>query len=95
METLFVYYKVPLARHGDLLARVLAFQERLRQAWPGLAIELMQRPQASADGDETWMEVYRHPRGVTDALTAAITQLASEMGLPKKRASEIFIPLRH
>jgi hypothetical protein len=43
---------------------------------------------------ETWMEIYQHPAGVSDAAMASIAQLALDMGLPPKRAAEIFIPLR-
>jgi len=68
--------------------------EHLRQRWPGLQVELMQRPDPSAEGLETWMEVYRHPEGASAPLIATIAQLAVELGLPQKRAAEIFIPLR-
>ena len=94
MQTLYVYYKVPVVQHGHWQTQVRDFQQRLRHDWPGLEVELMQRPQASPEGQETWMEVYRHPGGVSEAIMAAIARLASEMGLPPKRASEIFIPLR-
>jgi hypothetical protein len=54
----------------------------------------MQRPDLSAEGFETWMEVYSHPEGVSAPMMAAIAELALELGLPPKRAAEIFIPLR-
>jgi isopentenyldiphosphate isomerase len=40
------------------------------------------------------MEVYQHPQGVSDDMMAGIDRLAQEMGLPAKRAAEIFTPLR-
>jgi hypothetical protein len=94
MKTLYVYYKVPVAEHAALRPKVESFQERVRQAWPGLAANLLQRPEPSAEGMETWMEIYQHPAGVSEAAMAAIAQLAIDMGLPAKRAAEIFIPLR-
>jgi Domain of unknown function (DUF4936) len=94
MKTLYVYYKVPMAEHAALRPKVESFQERVRQAWPGLVASLLQRPEPSAEGMETWMEIYQHPSGVSDATMAAIAQLAIDMGLPAKRAAEIFIPLR-
>jgi Domain of unknown function (DUF4936) len=94
MKSLYVYYKVPVAEHAALRPKVESFQERVRQAWPGLVANLLQRPEPSAEGMETWMEIYQHPAGVSDAAMAAIAQLAIDMGLPAKRAAEIFIPLR-
>jgi len=94
MQSLYVYYKIPAAEHATWLQRVRLFEKQVRQAWPALQMELMQRPQASSDGFETWMEVYRHPQGVTSAMTGSITQLAQQAGLPGKRASEFFIPLK-
>jgi Domain of unknown function (DUF4936) len=93
-KTLYVYYKVPLAEHAALRPKVEVFQARVREAWPGLSADLLQRPEPSAEGMETWMEIYQHPAGVSDAAMASIAQLALDMGLPPKRAAEIFIPLR-
>ena len=94
MKTLYVYYKVPVAEHAALRPKVESFQERVRQDWPGLVADLLQRPEPSAEGMETWMEIYQHPTGVSEQTIAAIAQLALDMGLPAKRAAEIFIPLR-
>jgi Domain of unknown function (DUF4936) len=93
-KTLYVYYKVPVAEHAALRPKVEGFQERVRQNWPGLAADLLQRPEPSVEGMETWMEIYQHPSGVSDVAMASIAQLAIDMGLPAKRAAEIFIPLR-
>jgi Domain of unknown function (DUF4936) len=89
-----VYYKVPMAEHAALRPKVESFQERVCQAWPGLVASLLQRPEPSAEGMETWMEIYQHSSGVSDAAMTSIARLALEMGLPAKRATEIFIPLR-
>ena len=94
MQALFVYYKITASEHAAWLQRVRVFEQQVQRSWPDLQIELMQRPEASSDGQETWMEVYRHPRGVTQAMTESIGQLAAQAGLPMKRASEFFIPLR-
>ena len=94
MQTLYVYYKLPADEHALWRPRVKGFAQRVRQRWPDLQVELMQRPDPSAEGLETWMEVYRHPEGVSAQMMAAISQLALELGLPPKRAAEIFIPLR-
>jgi hypothetical protein len=93
LRVLYVYYKLPAAEHAAWLPRVRAFQQQLRQCQPGLQAELLRRPGAAADGRETWMEVYRHPEGVGDAAMEAIGGLATELGLPMPRASEVFTPL--
>ncbi len=94
MKTLYVYYKVPVTEHAALRPKVESFQERVRQTWPGLVATLLQRPEPSAEHVETWMEIYQHPAGVSGETMASIAQLAIDMGLPAKRAAEVFIPLR-
>jgi hypothetical protein len=93
MITLFVYYKLPVSEHAQWLARVYDFQQAVMQGWPGMGVELLQRPEPSAEGMETWMEVYRHPLGVSKEMMASIEQLAHDSGLPSKRAAELFVPL--
>jgi hypothetical protein len=94
MQTLFVYYKLPVHEHAQWRPRVEAFQNELKQKWSGLSAELMQRPEATPDGIETWMEIYRHTEGVTQDIMDSIAAMASLHGLPPKRMAEFFIPLR-
>lgn len=94
-RTLFVYYKVDKNQRHAVSLRVRDFQQRVLATWADLQMELMQRPEPSSEGTQTWMEIYRHPDGVSDDMILSIQQLASEMGLPSPRASEVFIPLRH
>lgn len=94
MQSLFVYYKLPAKAHALWRPRVEDFAQRLRQRWSGLQVDLMQRPEPSTEDMETWMEVYRHPDGVSDQMMNDIAQLALELGLPAQRATEFFIPLR-
>jgi uncharacterized protein DUF4936 len=90
---LYVYYKIDAVQHAALAPRVRAFQASLATAWPGLACELLQRPEA-AGGQETWMETYRHGDGLTETIAAAIARAATEAALPMPRHAERFIPLR-
>lgn len=90
---LYVYYKLPAARHDELVPSVRHFQAGLLEAWPGLACELLQRPGA-ADGQETWMETYRHATALTSEMIESIAQAAALAGLPSPRHTEIFVPLR-
>ena len=94
MQTLFVYYKLPVADHDQWRPRVEAFQNELRQKWSGLSTSLMQRPEATPEGIETWMEIYSHAAGVTQEIMDSIAALALAQGLPPKRMAEFFIPLR-
>ncbi len=94
MQTLFVYYKLPVHEHAQWRPRVEAFQNELKQKWSGLSAEVMQRPEATPDGIETWMEIYRHTEGVTQDIMDSIAAMASLHGLPPKRMAEFFIPLR-
>lgn len=91
--TLFVYYKLPVTEHAQWLGRVRDFQQAVVHAWAGMTVELMQRPEASPEGLETWMEVYRHPQGVSPEMMASVAALAQTHGLPPKRAAELFVPL--
>ncbi len=92
-SVLYVYYKLDVAWHDAWARRVRQFQAQLVAQWPGLVAELLQRPEAT-DGQETWMETYRHPRGLTPELLASIAQTALDAGLPAPRHTESFIPLR-
>jgi hypothetical protein len=94
MQTLFVYYKLPVHEHAQWRPRVEAFQNELKQKWSGLSAELMQRPEATPEGIETWMEIYRHTEGVTQTIMDSIAAMATLHGLPPKRMAEFFIPLR-
>jgi len=91
---LFVYYKVPEQQASDCWARVTAWLTQLRLEEPGLSVELLRRPQTH-DGQQTWMEVYRHPSGVDAMLQARIEARAlAQLGhLALQRHAEVFVPL--
>ena len=40
------------------------------------------------------MEVWRQPGGVPEGLAGELDDMARQQGLPFRRASEIFLPLR-
>ncbi|MBT9610974.1 uncharacterized protein DUF4936 [Aquabacterium commune] len=94
----FVYYRVPHAnRHAAALA-VQAMQAALTQQWPGLQATLMRRADATAHteaAEDTWMETYAHPAGVSAALAQAIAAQASALpsSLIGVRHVETFEPL--
>jgi hypothetical protein len=94
VQTLFVYYKLTLLEHDLWRPKAEAFQEELQQTWFGLSASLMQRPEATAEGIETWMEIYSHADGVSHDMMQSIAALAVKHGMPPKRMAEFFIPLR-
>ena len=50
MLTLYVYFKVPAHEHGQWHPRVQAFCDAALARWPGMTLELLQRPAVDAQG---------------------------------------------
>jgi hypothetical protein len=99
-QTLFVYYKVPQDEHERWVDVVEHMQKDLLNKVPaeerGLwTVSLLRRPEVSPEGLETWMEVYEHASGIDDSMVALINEEVKRVGLPFKRASEFFIPLKN
>lgn len=93
VRALFIYYRVPTAEAGRAASAVREAQARLMQTHPGLVAQLWQRPQAR-DGQLTWMEVYRHPQGVSAALQAQIDAALAVAApwITGPRHVEVFMP---
>ena len=92
-SALFVYYKVPHQEHAQYLPKISLLTQEIQSRWPHLRFQVMQRPEVSADGMETWMEIYTDSEGFPPNMTSELQELAEGLGLPAKRASEFFIPL--
>jgi hypothetical protein len=92
--TLFVYYKLLPSDHSKYLGAISKLKSEIAKLDPLLDLEVLQRPDVGSDGHETWMEIYRHPQGVSDALMEKIQEIVVLSGLPTMRKSEIFIPLQ-
>ena len=93
MRELFIYYRIPRAMAGAALDAALALQGRLRQRHPGLTARLLRRPDESND-QQTWMETYALPTGVTPALEAEIAREALVLAgfIAGVRHTEVFVP---
>ncbi len=94
----FVYYRVPHANRHTAALAVQAMQAALAQQWPGLQVQLMRRADAGARteaAEDTWMETYGHPEGVSQVIAQAIEAQASALpsGLIGARHVETFVPL--
>jgi len=94
MNTLFVYYKLHIDQHDSTLTDVKSMARELMLRMPALQIDLMQRPERSPEGIETWMEVYRHPAGISAEMRKMIDDAALNAGLPQPRRTEVFVELR-
>ena len=90
----FVYYKIHRDQRDASIALVQNFQQQLARRVPEISCELMQRPAATPEGIETWMEIYRGDDGLPDSTLEMIAQIAGECGMPAPRLGELFIPLR-
>jgi hypothetical protein len=91
---LYVYYKLPPSDHIRLKDGIVRLQQAIEKFDTLLKFEVLQRPETGSDGNETWMEVYHHPEGITPTMIQQINQIALSCGLPEQRKNELFIPLR-
>lgn len=95
MRELYIYYRVNHRDESAALRAAAAMQQTLRERHAGLQARLLRRPEAAADGQQTWMETYALPgTGVNTALereidAAAVTWAAYISG---PRHCEVFVP---
>lgn len=96
-RALFIYYRVPDAHNAEAFQLISALQQGLMQRLPGLRARLWCRadehtPQAS---EQTWMEVYEHPEGVSPLCEQWLAERVSGLpaGLIGPRHVEVFAPL--
>jgi len=92
---LYVYYRVAQANAQAALQTVLAFQQRLREQHPGLAVRVLRRSDERRDG-VTLMEIYAFDdgrnTGIDAALRSRIEQAAAALAplLSSSRQTEAF-----
>lgn len=90
MADLYIYYRVPDAHAALLAPRVLAMQARLLEAH-GVTGQLKRRPE-SAQGVQTWMEIYPATQAEFDAaLAAAVHDAALSELIDGQRHTEVFM----
>jgi len=83
---LYVYYRVAPPHAEAARLEVLAWQSAALQRWPGLEARLLRRPPAHEQAEQTWMEIYRHPAGLSEAILAQLQQATAQ--LPALRSGE-------
>jgi len=93
MRELFIYYRIRADAAGAALEAVQAMQARLRREHAGLAARLLRRPEEH-DEQQTWMEIYASPAGVTPDLESRIAEAAAALApfIVGSRHTEVFVP---
>ncbi len=95
--SLYVYYKVAPEQREAALIAITRMQAELVRDVEGLQASLMARSDDATPGApvETWMEVYRHPQGLSAATEALLTQRVHALasGLIGQRHTERFVEL--
>ncbi|HEX5312341.1 DUF4936 family protein [Aquabacterium sp.] len=95
-RSLFVYYRVPVPLQDAARRAVDAIHAQLREAYPGLNARLMQRADTATDAQaHTWMEVYEHPSGISQACEQSLAALVKALppDLIGPRHTEVFCPM--
>ena len=96
LRSLYVYYRVADDQRAAAFQSITEMQTCLQQRHPGLRVTLMQRADMQGgDPHVTWMEVYDHPDGVSQACEAGLQALVAALpaGLIGERHVEMFCPL--
>lgn len=93
--SLFIYFKLSALRAPQALQRLAAMQDELRDRHPGLTARLLARTDGQDVAEPTWMEIYEHPQGLSDAFLADLQAavLALPAGLIAPRHTETFAEL--
>ncbi len=91
-RALYVYYRVAAPQMAEAEARIRALQSQLMAQWPGLRARLLQRDEAKAVAEATWMETYEHAEGVSDACERGLAERVAALpqGLIGPRHVEVF-----
>lgn len=89
---IYIYYDVPAANAPGVRDRVTAMQASLGDCCG--ARRLMRRPEARADGTQTWMEVYADVDASFDERLRSAVDAAGVTASTGARHEERFIDLR-
>ncbi len=92
MGDLYIYYRVSDGNAAALAARVCAMQARLAREH-AVTAQIKRRP-GSAEGVQTWMEIYTGAgRGFDAVLDAAVLEAALPELIAGQRHTEVFTDL--
>ncbi len=92
---LYVYYRVHQAQAVAARAAIARLFAALQERWPLLRSTLEARADEASAPDLTWMEVHRHPDGVSARCREDIDALARQWlgDLIGARHTEVFVPI--
>lgn len=88
---LFVYYKFIAQAYPSIAAQLAELEKTVRDRFPEISIRVLRRPEADSAGQQTWMEMYELQNQDLPALQSLLSELVDRLGLPPKRAIEVFI----
>ena len=95
--SLYIYYKVAPEQHAAALVAIGRLQAELVRSVEGLHASLLTRTDHATHEapTATWMEVYRHPQGLSAATEALLSQQVHALppGLMGPRHTERFVEL--
>lgn len=88
---LFVYYKFVAQAYPRISEQLAELESAVRYRFPGIALRVLRRPDTDAAGQQTWMEMYEIRDQDLQALQTWLVDRVDQLGLPSKRAVEVFI----
>lgn len=91
MILLFVYYKADRSAAVTIRETLTIVEKTMATAFPDIAMRVLKRPEADEAGLETWMESYELTASQLPALRETLDTLTVQLGLPSKRATEVFV----
>lgn len=94
--SLFIYFRLTSARAPQALQRLGAMQVDLRARHPGLSARLLTRTDQQDGSELTWMEIYEHAHGLSEAFLADLDAAVQALppGLIGPRHTESFAEFR-
>ncbi|AWB33600.1 hypothetical protein DBV39_07630 [Orrella marina] len=88
---LFVYYKFIAQAYPSIATQLAELETTVHERFPEVSIRLLRRPEADSSGQQTWMEMYEIQGRDLPGLQSLLSELVDRLGLPPKRAIEVFI----
>lgn len=90
--SLFIYFRLASAQAAQARPLLLAMQASLKARHPGLMVRLLARTDEQHCAEQTWMETYEHPQGLSPTFQADLRAAVQALppGLIGARHAESF-----
>ncbi len=94
--SLFIYFRLTSSSAPQALQQLGAMQADLRARHPGLSARLLARDDSQDGPEPTWMEIYEHVHGLSEAFLADLQTAVQALpaGLIGLRHTESFTEFR-